>query len=58
MFELKASEYSEQDKYQVLRSSIKRFEKLRDKEKEGVRPFFCSRDFQKSERVIEKEEKN
>ena len=57
MAELKASGYSEYDRYEVLKSGIGRYESLRRKEKEGKRPFFRHKNFESSVRKEEKERK-
>ena len=50
MTELKASGYSERDRYEILRSGIYRYENLRKMEDEGKRPFFGNRLFNRNER--------
>ena len=54
MAEIKASGYSEQDRYQILKSGITRYETLRKKEEDGVRPFYRARNFKCCERNEEK----
>ena len=39
MVEVRASGYSESDRFQILNSGIKRYNKLRKKEEDGKRPF-------------------
>ena len=57
MTELKASGYSEKDRLQILKSGIIRYEKLKKKEEENIRPFFRKRNFRRSERAEEKKSK-
>ena len=57
MTELKASGYSEQDRFEVLKSGIKCYESLRRKEQEGLRPFFRKKNFQRKLRDEEKMKK-
>ena len=57
MTELKASGYTEIDRYEILKSGIIRYEKLREKEVEGTRPFFRPKNFQRKAREEEKEDK-
>ena len=56
MTEVKASGYSEFDRYEILKSGINRYESLRRKEEEGLRPFFRNRNFQRNFRDEEKKE--
>ena len=57
MAELKASGYTERDRYEILRSGISSYENLRKKEEEGSRPFFRNRFFERNKRNAEKEMK-
>ena len=57
MAEVKASGYSEADRYEVLRSGITRYERLKEMEKEGKRPFYRRKNFKRNERKEEKEKK-
>ena len=57
MTELRASGYSEKDRYEILRSGIKSYESLRKQEEEGKRPFFRNRNFNRKQRITEKEAK-
>ena len=50
MSELKASGYTVYDRYEILQSGILRYEKLRNLETEGKRPFFRHSNFQRKER--------
>ena len=57
MKQLRASGYSEWDRYEILKSGVNRYEALRKKEMEGKRPFFRERNFQRNERDEEKAKK-
>ena len=57
MAELKASGYNESDRYEVLRSGITRYDRLRQLEREGKRPFYREKNYQKKERKEEKRKK-
>ena len=57
MTELKASGYSHHDRYVILNSGITRYTKLRQKDKDGKRPFYRKQSFQREERKEEKEKK-
>ena len=57
MAELMASGYTERDRHEILKSGIKRYENLRQKEEDGVRPFFRNRNFEKNKRKEDKENK-
>ena len=54
MSELKASGYNEFDRHEILKSGITRYESLRKREDEGLRPFFRNRLFRRTERDNEK----
>ena len=57
MVKLKMSGYSKNDRYQILRSGINAYEKLRLKEEKGKRPFYRPRIFEESKRKKEKHDK-
>ena len=57
MSELMASGYNENDRYQILKSGIKLYENLREKERAGLRPFYRKKNFERSKRMREKEAK-
>ena len=50
MSELKSSGYSEKDRYEILKSGINRYDKLKKESEEGKRPFYRSRNFERKER--------
>ena len=57
MLKLKRSGYSEHDRFEILKSGYRNFEKLRLKEDQGMRPFYRSRNltnFRKEEKKQEK----
>ena len=54
MTELRASGYSEHDRYQILHSGITSYNNLRKKEESGERPFFRNRQYQRNKRNEEK----
>ena len=54
MAELKISGYSENDRAEILKSGIRRYENLRDKERKGIRPFFRKRTYEEKKRHEEK----
>ena len=57
MADLKASGYSESDRYEILRSGVTRYESLKKMEKDGERPFYRNRRYDMIERKKEKEKK-
>ena len=57
MLQLKASGYSKEDRYEILNSGMKRFDKLKSKKREGERPFYRSKNFERKERTESKKKK-
>ena len=57
MFEIKCCGYSQYDRYQILKSGVSRYERLCEKEKLGIRPFYRKQTFQKRDRKVQKEQK-
>ena len=57
MAELKCCGYTELDRFEILSSGIKRYENLRRKEKDGVRPFYRKKNFERIKRISNKEHK-
>ena len=55
MKELKMSGYNEHDRFQIIKSGYNNYENLKRKEKDGIRPFYRCRNFERKQR---KEEKN
>ena len=45
MGQLKMSGYSEQDRYEILKSGFNHYNKLQSQQVEGIRPFYRSRNF-------------
>ena len=57
MNELKASGYSMRDQAEILVSGVRRFDKLKNKEERGLRPFYRKRSFEEEERKKQKADK-
>ena len=57
MFKLRISGYNENDRLQILKSGMNAYEKLREKEEKGMRPFYRSHHFNRAERKEEKKKK-
>ena len=55
MAEVKASGYTEKDRYEILRSGIGSYRNLKKKEEEGLRPFFRNKFFERNQRIQRKE---
>ena len=57
MIELKLSGYSENDRAEILKSGVRRYEELKEKEARGIRPFYSKRNFEDMKRHEEKRTK-
>merc|ERR1711954_53044 len=54
MLELKMSGYNAGDRYQILCSGFRNYDKLRAKEDKGLRPFYRNNKYERSKRQQEK----
>ena len=57
MAQLKMSGYSEQDRYEILKSGFNHYNKLQSQQVEGIRPFYRSCNFDKDKRIKDKKTK-
>ena len=57
MAEVKASGYTEKDRYEILRSGIGSYRNVKKKEEEGLRPFFRNKFFERNQRNNAKDSK-
>ena len=55
---LQVSGYNEADRFRILKGGFRTFEKLKEKEKKGERPFFRPASFEKIKRKKDKLYKN
>ena len=54
MQEMQSSGYSENDRFEVLKSALKTYQNLKEKESSGKRPFYRDKHFRKPERKAKK----
>ena len=54
MYELYISGYNERDRFEILKGGYTTYEKLKEKESKGLRPFYRPRSFEKDSRQVNK----
>lgn len=57
MSKLKNSGYTHSDRIEILKSGINSYNKLKQKEKDGIRPFYRSKEFEINKRKAENKDK-